>query len=95
MPEGGCGEGGPGAFTEQVTFSQRFERGEDESLSYLEEENGRQKDSLYDSPEAGRAWWVCQRNGEEAESGTERGAVVGAEVREISSDGPLGACTLL
>lgn len=42
-----------GGSTEQVTFEIRFEISKHESLKYLEEEDSRQGDSLYKSPEAG------------------------------------------
>lgn len=79
------------AFTEQVTFNQIFEISANESFRYLEEENSRQRDSLYKSPEAGCTWCVGGK-GRRPESGTEeaRAVVVGAEVREGSRDGPHG-----
>lgn len=79
------------AFTEQVTFNQIFEISANESLRYLEEENSRQRDSLYKSPEAGCTWCVGGK-GRRPVSGTEeaRAVVVGAEVREGSRDGAHG-----
>lgn len=53
MPKGGYGEGGKVAFSEQKTLNQIFEINDSQSLSYLEVENSRKKNSLYNTPESG------------------------------------------
>lgn len=56
------------AFIQRVTFHQVLEVRM--SHSGLEEENHRQRDSLYRSPEAGCTWWVGGK-GRKPVSGTE------------------------
>lgn len=79
------------ASTEQLTFEIRYDISKNESLRYLEEEDSRQRDSLYKSPEEGCTCCVGTTMRSPA-SGTEEagGMVVGAEVREVSREGPHG-----
>lgn len=76
------------ASTELVTLEHSFKISKNKSLSYLEGEYSRQRNSLYKSPEAGCTWCVGGTVRILA-SGTEeaRGMVVGAEVGEVGREG--------